>query len=232
MLLHHHDPGLRTRAWPGLMSAFIPAPRARKPGLPSPRLEIPARNGEGSSSSSGSSSSTSTPSEGASSNHGIYTNSSTSTHAASRPSLRIVPLEAHSVVSLPNNVPIGFEQLSLDERTMRPGLIMSVPYHQPSSSSSSTPSLKPRLALPSRTPSSNSLNSFALDSDMMVRSTSFEGALAEKSLRVQGEDYKLSPETLEDLGRLGEGASGEVRKVRHNPSGTIMAKKVRRHQQQ
>jgi len=67
---------------------------------------------------------------------------------------------------------------------------------------------------------------------MMVRSTSFEGALAEKSLRVQGEDYKLSPETLEDLGRLGEGASGEVRKVRHNPSGTIMAKKVRRHQQQ
>lgn len=32
---------------------------------------------------------------------------------------------------------------------------------------------------------------------------------------------------LKDLGRLGEGASGEVRRVLHVPSGTVMAKKVR-----
>lgn len=38
--------------------------------------------------------------------------------------------------------------------------------------------------------------------------------------------FDIRPETLEDMGRLGEGASGEVRKVRHIPTGKIMAKKV------
>lgn len=37
----------------------------------------------------------------------------------------------------------------------------------------------------------------------------------------------ISPATLEDLGRLGEGASGEVRKVLHKPTGIVMARKVR-----
>lgn len=41
-----------------------------------------------------------------------------------------------------------------------------------------------------------------------------------------GDEYVLSAETLQDLGRLGEGASGEVRKVLHKPSGTVMAKKT------
>lgn len=36
----------------------------------------------------------------------------------------------------------------------------------------------------------------------------------------------ISPQTIKDLGRLGEGASGEVRKVLHIPSQIIMAKKV------
>ncbi|BGP40371.1 Protein kinase C signaling pathway involved MAPKK protein [Rhodotorula kratochvilovae] len=36
----------------------------------------------------------------------------------------------------------------------------------------------------------------------------------------------ISPGAIEDLGRLGEGASGEVRKVRHKPTGLIMAKKT------
>lgn len=39
-------------------------------------------------------------------------------------------------------------------------------------------------------------------------------------------ELDVSPATLVDLGRLGEGASGEVRKVRHTPTGIIMAKKV------
>ncbi|GAA6047412.1 hypothetical protein JCM3770_001292 [Rhodotorula araucariae] len=36
----------------------------------------------------------------------------------------------------------------------------------------------------------------------------------------------ISPGAIEDLGRLGEGASGEVRKVRHKPTGLVMAKKT------
>jgi mitogen-activated protein kinase kinase len=36
----------------------------------------------------------------------------------------------------------------------------------------------------------------------------------------------VSPGALQDLGRLGEGASGEVRKVLHKPTGLVMAKKV------
>ncbi|GAA6028221.1 hypothetical protein JCM8097_006924 [Rhodosporidiobolus ruineniae] len=36
----------------------------------------------------------------------------------------------------------------------------------------------------------------------------------------------IRPQTIEDLERLGEGASGEVRKVRHKPTGMVMAKKT------
>ncbi|GAA5854405.1 hypothetical protein JCM8547_001810 [Rhodosporidiobolus lusitaniae] len=36
----------------------------------------------------------------------------------------------------------------------------------------------------------------------------------------------ISPAAIEDMGRLGEGASGEVRKVRHKPTGMVMAKKT------
>lgn len=39
----------------------------------------------------------------------------------------------------------------------------------------------------------------------------------------------ISPQTIKDLGRLGEGASGEVRRVLHIPSQMVMAKKVGRH---
>ncbi|TNY24774.1 kinase-like protein [Rhodotorula diobovata] len=44
----------------------------------------------------------------------------------------------------------------------------------------------------------------------------------------EGDDDALdiSPATIEDRGRLGEGASGEVRKVLHKPTGLIMAKKT------
>ena len=45
-------------------------------------------------------------------------------------------------------------------------------------------------------------------------------------MNIGGDDYKLSTETLQDLGKLGEGASGEVRRVLHKPSGTVMAKKT------
>ena len=40
------------------------------------------------------------------------------------------------------------------------------------------------------------------------------------------DELDISPETLQDLGRLGEGASGEVRRVLHRPSGIVMAQKV------
>lgn len=40
------------------------------------------------------------------------------------------------------------------------------------------------------------------------------------------EELELNGGSLVDLGKLGEGASGEVRRVRHSPTGMIMAKKV------
>ncbi|GAA5926825.1 hypothetical protein JCM1841_001998 [Sporobolomyces salmonicolor] len=40
------------------------------------------------------------------------------------------------------------------------------------------------------------------------------------------DELDISPEALEDLGRLGEGASGEVRRVLHKPTGLVMAKKT------
>ncbi|KAM0753046.1 kinase-like protein [Meredithblackwellia eburnea MCA 4105] len=40
------------------------------------------------------------------------------------------------------------------------------------------------------------------------------------------EELDIRPETLQDLGRLGEGASGEVRRVLHKPTGIVMAKKT------
>lgn len=103
---------------------------------------------------------------------------------------------------------------------------------RPSSSVSGGKS-KPKLALGSMAQSpSAQLNaastSKAAASEGMSRSTSFEGALiAETShVNVDGDDYKLCADTVQDLGRLGEGASGEVRKVLHKPSGLVMAKKV------
>ena len=66
------------------------------------------------------------------------------------------------------------------------------------------------------------------ESASMARSGSFEsGLLAEtSSVSVDDHEYVLSRISLKDLGRLGEGASGEVRKVLHIPSGTVMAKKA------
>ena len=60
----------------------------------------------------------------------------------------------------------------------------------------------------------------------MSRSQSFEGQLMAETSHGDGDEYVLSAGTLQDLGRLGEGASGEVRKVLHKPSGTVMAKKT------
>lgn len=42
----------------------------------------------------------------------------------------------------------------------------------------------------------------------------------------ENDEIEVTPATLEDLGKLGEGASGEVRRVRHKPTGIVMAKKV------
>jgi mitogen-activated protein kinase kinase len=42
----------------------------------------------------------------------------------------------------------------------------------------------------------------------------------------ESEEWRLKGH-LEDLGRIGEGASGEVKKARHTPTGIVMAVKVR-----
>lgn len=42
----------------------------------------------------------------------------------------------------------------------------------------------------------------------------------------EDEQLEVNPTTVKDLGKLGEGASGEVRKVQHLRTGLVMAKKV------
>jgi len=135
----------------------------------------------------------------------------------------------------------AFEHMSLEDKTMTPAYMMQqqqqkqLQMQQKPSSSLGGVKTKPKLALGSmaRTPSphlnASSTSNATVLSEGMSRSQSFEGALmAETShVNVNGDDYKLCPNALQDLGKLGEGASGEVRKVLHKPSGTVMAKKVR-----
>lgn len=68
-----------------------------------------------------------------------------------------------------------------------------------------------------------------LEGPIILDREALEGVLSGADVRV-GETVdqlsNVSPEMLTDLGKLGEGASGEVRKVRHTGSGIIMAKKV------
>lgn len=45
-------------------------------------------------------------------------------------------------------------------------------------------------------------------------------------LNINGQEYKTTVDNLEDLGELGNGTSGHVVKMRHRPSGTIIAVKV------
>ncbi|GAA5948198.1 hypothetical protein JCM3765_001308 [Sporobolomyces pararoseus] len=51
-------------------------------------------------------------------------------------------------------------------------------------------------------------------------------AIQDGDVEEEEDDLDMSPGALQDLGRLGEGASGEVRKVLHKPSGLVMAKKT------
>lgn len=60
-----------------------------------------------------------------------------------------------------------------------------------------------------------------VDSRMSVGTPSTPGSAGGVEVELE-----VGPEHLKDLGRLGEGASGEVRKVVHVKSGIIMAKKV------
>lgn len=45
-------------------------------------------------------------------------------------------------------------------------------------------------------------------------------------LNINGQEYKTTVDNLEDLGELGNGTSGHVVKMKHRPSGTIIAVKV------
>lgn len=268
------------------MSALIPpAQRPRKPGIPSPRLEIPQRSTSGTpKSSSSSDDATSTESAGPggpapslpvvsqepdTSSQAINGSSASSSSAQpplrppklSLPSLNVASRSEAGNGHNSLSVAAGFENLSLDDKTLRPGLIPSpvppmpapIPHvahvasnGRPKLALSATPS---RTASPApqvrQTPSlsiqkpraSPQLDLFAISSSSssssisssMTRSTSYEGALIAEtsSAIVNDQEYKLSSDSLKDLGRLGEGASGEVRKVLHKPSNIIMAKKVR-----
>ncbi|BGO91663.1 hypothetical protein NBRC10512_008111 [Rhodotorula toruloides] len=70
------------------------------------------------------------------------------------------------------------------------------------------------------------LSSPALGSTSFAQS-GYESGLSGTEDEEEEEDaLDISPPTLEDLGRLGEGASGEVRKVLHKPTGIVMARKT------
>jgi len=70
-------------------------------------------------------------------------------------------------------------------------------------------------------PTSNSIQSSTTQSPSVGGS-----AVHERSPTDEDDELDISPGALQDLGRLGEGASGEVRKVLHKPTGLVMAKKV------
>lgn len=65
-----------------------------------------------------------------------------------------------------------------------------------------------------------------IDGPIILDRVALEGVLDVGVESSVGAPLDVSPEMLADLGKLGEGASGEVRKVRHTGSGIIMAKKV------
>jgi mitogen-activated protein kinase kinase len=227
-------------------AAFIPPPtKPRKPGLPSTRLEIPARANpysSGPSSSSGDDAESSASTSRSSTSQHVRTGSGSGSQPQ-KPKLslfgntrssQLASSASGSSNSSRDDVTVapGFENMSLEDKTMTPGLIQA--FQRPSAALAKQ---KPKLALGSmaRMPSSHTHfgssspgAGAASTSENMSRSTSFEGALISETshVNVGGDDYALSAQTLQDLGRLGEGASGEVRKVLHKPSGIIMAKKV------
>lgn len=227
-----------------------PTPKRR----PGPRLEIPSgaspyTSGPSSSSgddadSSGQSASTSRSSTG----YPIASSSGSGQQPHSKPKLSLfgVPRSSAAASTSREDVTVapGFENMSLEDKTMTPFVMQQQMQAQSQSHPQSKPphapgaiKTKPKLALGAvtRTPSphlnaaSSSSAANSASSEGMSRSTSFEGALiAETShVNVDGDDYKLCAATLQDLGRLGEGASGEVREVLHKPSGIVMAKKVK-----
>ena len=237
--------------------ALHPPTPKRKPG---PRLAIlpigtnPYASGPGSSSDDAESSGHNSAASTSRSSHALYP-AHTSSQPSSKPKLSLfgVPRTNNQLLASSSSsssgmssredlvVAPGFENMSLEDKTMTPYMMQQQQQQQlqqPSrpSSSSSVGGVKsrPKLALGSISPSPSpylnaaSTSSAAAASEGMSRSTSFEGALiAETShVNVDGDDYKLCPDTLQDLGRLGEGASGEVRKVLHKPSSLVMAKKV------
>ena len=267
------------------MSALIPpSQKARKLGLPSPRLDIPPKGTAAASSSSSDDTESAGPGAAAiglpfhnggsnissSSTNGVSYGqpplASSSSVRAGPPKLSLPSLSSATrtgnQTSDPSaattgsslSVAAGFENMSLEEdKTMRPGLVqvaplpMLAPIARPSAgkpklgltavgaSRTASPARQPHPslpAMPARQVSTDhyaSVPSTSADHTAMTRTTSFEGALmAETNSAIIGDqEYKLSPSTLEDLGHLGEGASGEVRKTLHKPSGVIMAVKVR-----
>ncbi|KAM0791444.1 hypothetical protein ACM66B_005899 [Microbotryomycetes sp. NB124-2] len=86
------------------------------------------------------------------------------------------------------------------------------------SSTSNTP-----LGRPERTASSSSLGPAAASED---EADGDDDESLDSSASPVCQKIEVTASTLQDLGRLGEGVSGEVRKVLHKPSGIVMAKKT------
>jgi len=141
--------------------------------------------------------------------------------------------ELLDVINGPSSV--GLED-ELSGKTRRPRSASRVSSSRPSSSGSNAAGKETSSTnLPMKVMGGNGMLSPPLTSAIQVSSVHsklvVEGgggnALSDGGLEDDHEDeLDISPTALQDLGRLGEGASGEVRKVLHKPTGLVMAKKV------
>jgi len=142
--------------------------------------------------------------------------------------------ELLDVINGPSSV--GLED-ELSGKTRRPRSASRVSSSRPSSSGSNAAGKEASSTnLPMKAMGGNGMLSPPLTSAIQVSSVHsklvVEGggggsAPSDGGLEDDHEDeLDISPSALQDLGRLGEGASGEVRKVLHKPTGLVMAKKV------
>ena len=69
------------------------------------------------------------------------------------------------------------------------------------------------------------LSQLSLDQNTHTHTHTHEEAI-DTHEEEEDEQLEVNPTTVKDLGKLGEGASGEVRKVQHLRTGLVMAKKV------
>jgi mitogen-activated protein kinase kinase len=205
--------------------AYIPPKPARNPNLPSPRLEIPPK-------SSDSPRGPRLPSLQIAT--GVPYQSPQPSSRPPRPSLKLPGASSASFSSLSytprvkddpfaTTTPESYSVQQLQQQQQRNGQAGDrTGFDSNLSELISRLAVDPSLTEDDDHPASSRKadRSRASASGLSTASSSSSSASSSSSSLV------LRPDDFDDLGKLGEGASGEVRKVRHRPTGILMAKKV------